>query len=59
MFLVFNHAKLPEINYENPVYSCAFCNNKFALIRIFLCTSFEKEVLEPFEFLERFAHVSE
>jgi len=40
---------------QNPVYSSALCNNIFVRIWIFLSTSFEKGVLEPFEPLERFA----
>jgi len=41
-FLVFNHAKLPEIEYESPVYSNALCNNIFVRIWIFLSTSLKK-----------------
>jgi len=41
-FLVFNHAKLPEIEYISPVYSNALCNNIFVRIWIFPSTSFKK-----------------
>ena len=59
MFLVFNHAKLPEIEYESPVYSSALCNNIFIRICIFVSTLFEKQVLKPFEPLVRFVRGSE
>jgi len=52
MFLVFNHAKLPKIEYKSPVYSRAFCNDIIGLIWILLVTSFENQVPEPFEPLE-------
>jgi len=46
---VFNQAELPEIVYKSPVYCSVPCNNKFLQIWIFLATSLEKHVLEPFE----------
>ena len=48
-FLVFNHAKVPEIEYKSPVYYNGLCNNTFRRIWILLSTSVEKQVSEPFE----------
>jgi len=57
---MFNHAKLPKIEYKSRVYSSALCNNIFVRIWIFLSTSFEKkQVSEPFEPFERFVRGSE
>ena len=53
-FLVFNNVKLPEIEYKSPVCSNALCVNISVRIWIILSTSFENQVLEPFEPLERF-----
>jgi len=45
-FLVFNHAKLPKIEYKSRVISSALCNNRFVRIWIFRSTSFEKTNIE-------------
>jgi len=54
-FLVFKHAKLPEVECKSPVYSNALYNNIFGSIWIFLSTSFEKQASELFEPLEQCA----
>jgi len=52
-FLVFNQAKLPEIVYKSPAYSCTLSNNMFVQIWISLSTKFEKKFSESFESLGR------
>jgi len=58
-FPVLSHAKLPKNWYRIPFYSNALYNNVFVRIWIFLSTSFDKQVSESFEPLERFVYSSE
>jgi len=58
-FQLLKHAKLSEIEYKTPVYSNVLCSNMFVRIWIFLSNLFEKQVSQPFEYLEQFTSGSE
>jgi len=53
--MVFNYAKLPEIEYKSPAYSNALCDNIFVRIWDFPHYFIKKQISKPFEPLRQFS----